>query len=191
MDIDETTLSEQLPDSVDTDTLIRWLVRQQPTPTLVQVNDVLLRVGRNNGPSVLHMLRSVDRLSAEVAAATIGAVWSLAEYPDRYLGHDGWRALFSLAGYTVDGVPAERPIEALTLYRGSVPERRGDWSWTDNRAVAERYAGGGLRGRRAGVVWVAQVEPRRLLARNTGRDEDEYVVDTGGLVITPFDVDES
>jgi hypothetical protein len=32
-------------------------------------------------------------------------------------------------------------------------------------------------------VWRATVEPWRLLARNTDHDEDEYVVDTAGLLI--------
>lgn len=180
-------LNAQLPESYDTDTLIHWLARQKPMPTVNQVEKVLLRVGHVNGPYVLYMLRYVDKLSPESATATVGPVWSMAEYPDKCLSHRRWRDLFTLAGYTVEGVPAERPTETLTLYRGSVPERRADWSWTDNRAVAERYAAGGLRGRRAGTVWIAQVEPWRLLARNTGRSEDEYVVDTAKLTITPAD----
>jgi len=33
-------------------------------------------------------------------------------------------------------------------------------------------------------VWEAVVEPWRLLARNTERDDHEYVVDTDGLDVT-------
>jgi hypothetical protein len=93
-----------------------------------------------------------------------------------------WRVLFKYAGYTVDGKPAERPPEPLELWRGSVPERCTDWSWTDNRDVAQWYANG-YRRRPQGTVWQATVEPWRLLARNTERNEGEYVVDTDGLVL--------
>ena len=101
----------------------------------------------------------------------------------RLFDADTWRDLFELAGYTEDGKPAERPAEPLTLYRGSVPERKALWSWTDNREVAARYASGNYYRRPSGILWVATVDPWRLLARNTDRSEYEYVVDTEGLVI--------
>ncbi|GLY38299.1 hypothetical protein Amsp01_043230 [Amycolatopsis sp. NBRC 101858] len=71
------------------------------------------------------------------------------------------------------------------MYRGSVADRRADWSWTDSRDVARTYAAGGFGGRLPGAIWTAMVEPERLLARHTDRDEFEYVVDTAGLVIEP------
>jgi len=155
-------------------------------PTPGDLGRALVRLGRNHGPALLGDLEAEGLLTPPAAAAHVGAVWSMAEYPDRYLDHDTWRELFRLAGYTVDGVPAERPVEPLTLYRGSVPERRANWSWSDRLDVAQRYAAGGLGRRPPGVVWQATVEPWRLLARNAGpdsRDESEYVVDTEELQI--------
>ncbi len=156
-------------------------------PTAEQLGEALLRLDRNLGPGLLADLEAEGLLKANVAAAHVGSVWSMAEYPDRHLDRESWRALFSLAGYTVNGTPAGWPTEALTLYRGSVPDRRADWSWTDKLEVATRYATGGIGYRPThGKVWQAEVEPHRLLARNddaAGRNESEYVVDTEDLVI--------
>jgi hypothetical protein len=114
-------------------------------------------------------------------AAHIGQAWSMAEFPDRY-GHDRWRELFHEAGFTLDGRPAQRPAAALELWRGSVPERRTDWSWTTERAVAEQYASGHYR-RPVGRLYRVLAPPSAMLAANTGRDEAEYVIDTTGLDI--------
>lgn len=155
-------------------------------PTGVELFEATGRLGRNHGPALLADLEAEGLLTADAAAVNVGAVWNGAEYPDRCLHRGTWRALFSLAGYTVNGTPAARPDVALTLYRGSVPERRADWSWTDRLDVATGYALGTRASRPIGTVWQATVEPRRLLARNDGpdyRNESEYVVDTDGLDI--------
>lgn len=156
--------------------------RGEPTPD--ELFGACLRVGRIPAVALLVDLYFEGLLTPEAAAARVGDVWSSSEYPDRHLDHDAWRRLFALAGYTEDGKRATRPADALTLWRGSVPERRSDWSWTDNREVAERYAGGKHYSRPPSTVWQARVDPWRLLARNTQRAEHEYVVDTEGLTIT-------
>lgn len=165
--------------------LFEHFVEEGP-PDVEQLGTARFRIDRNHGPALLADLHNEGLLDPDVAAAHVGVVWSMAEYPDAYLDHEAWRWLFALAGYTHNGVRTARPSGALTLYRGSVPERRGDWSWTDNIDVARRYAAGGLGGRPAGRVWRAEVDPRRLLARNDeedGRAEAEYVVDTDGQTI--------
>ncbi|MFG3235009.1 hypothetical protein ACGFZG_25035 [Streptomyces antibioticus] len=53
----------------------------------------------------------------------------------------------------------------------------------DQLTTAERFAAG-LRGRGEGRLWVCSVPSPHMLAVNTGRDEDEIVVDTRGLQIT-------
>ncbi|MFF7763115.1 hypothetical protein [Streptomyces griseorubiginosus] len=143
---------------------------------------LISRAGRCYAPEFVAVAYVSGKVTTETLVAFVGAAWSESEYPDRELHHDTWRRLFYAAGFTVDGHPAERPAEPLTLYRGSVPERRTDWSWTRNRAVAERFAAG-IHGRREGLIWVCQVPPARMLAINTERDEDEVVVDTRGLRI--------
>lgn len=155
-------------------------------PTGDELTAAVSRLGRNAGPPLLADLLAEYLLTASAAAAVIGDVWSMAEYPDHYLAHDRWRELFALAGYTRNGKGAARPTNAITLYRGSVPERRADWSWTDQLSVAVGYASGTRAQRPLGKVWSAEVEPWRLLARNdgpSGRNESEYVVDTDELVI--------
>ncbi|MFI5560741.1 hypothetical protein ACIA2T_15815 [Amycolatopsis japonica] len=52
--------------------------------------------------------------------------------------------------------------------------------------MARTYAADGFGGRLPGAIWTARVEPGRLQACNTDRDEAEYVVDTQGLAINPL-----
>lgn len=150
--------------------------------TTEELSRLIGLAGRVNGPDFLAEALVDGKVTNDTVAALVGEVWSSAEYPDRELDHDTWRWLFAIAGFTIDGEAAERPAEPLTLYRGAVPERRADWSWSRDRAVAEQFAAG-LRGRGAGRLWVCTVPPESMLAVNTGRDEDEVVVDTRGLHI--------
>jgi hypothetical protein len=138
--------------------------------------------GRTSGPTFLADALAEGKITNETVASLIGDVWSSAEFPDRHLDHDTWRWLFDIAGFTVDGKKAPRPTEPLTLYRGAVPERRTDWSWTRDIEVAEKFAAGSA-GRPPSRVWVCTVPPEHMLAVNTLREEDEVVVDTRGLQI--------
>lgn len=139
-------------------------------------------VGRNSGPMLMWELHEFGQLEAN-AYRLAGVVWSSAEYPENALDRSEWRTLFQSAGFTIDGVPAPRPAEPLRLWRGSVPERRANWSWTSSREIAVDYARGIAR-RPNGNLWTAQVEPWRIFCRNEeSRKEFEYVVDTDGLDI--------
>jgi hypothetical protein len=141
--------------------------------------------GRNAGPVFLATAYAENLVWDETVTALIGGIWSGAEFPDRHMDHDTWRRLFDVAGFTVDGTPAARPTKPMTLFRGSVPERRTDWSWSRDIKVAERFAAG-VRGRAEGRLWVCEVPPEAMLAVNTERDEDEVVVDTRGLQIREY-----
>lgn len=159
--------------------LLQWAERL----TTEELGWLMGLAGRTNGPGFLAEALSEDKITSATVADLVGDVWSSAEFPDRELDRDTWRWLFDVAGFTVDGKPAPRPDQPMTLFRGSVPERRTDWSWTRDRVVAERFASGG-RGRAPGRVWVCEVPPGHMLAAITGREEDEVVVDTRGLQIT-------
>ncbi|MFG3266871.1 hypothetical protein [Streptomyces bobili] len=82
--------------------------------------------GRTFGPQFLAEALAEDKITAETVADLIGDVWSSAEFPDRHHDRDTWRWMFDTAGFTVDGKRAPRPTEPMTLYRGSVPERRDE-----------------------------------------------------------------
>ena len=88
-------------------------------------------------------------LTEEVMIAVLDNHQAMAEFPDSELGRDAWRLLFLKVGYSVDGRTADRPSEPLTLWRGSVPERRADWSWTADREIAASYAAGSFTGQSA------------------------------------------
>ncbi|MGW2259074.1 hypothetical protein ACWCXE_14755 [Streptomyces sp. NPDC001780] len=146
---------------------------------------MLLRGGRCDGPALLFDAWFGYVIDAGTLAAHIGRVWSMAEYPDAALDRPAWRRLFAAAGFTADGRFTERPAHPNELWRGSVPERRADWSWTTRRAVAEGYATGtSARRPPTGRLYRTVAPPCALLAYNAGRDESEYVVDTEALTIT-------
>ncbi|MEV6679444.1 hypothetical protein AB0N09_21705 [Streptomyces erythrochromogenes] len=147
-------------------------------------NELLGRAGRVNGPALLFDAWIGRKISQETLAAHIGPVWSGAEYPDRAVDRGSWRAMFRRAGFTVDGVPATRPDEPIRLWRGSVPARRRDWSWTTERAIAEGYAAGTAARRPNGLIYTVLAPPAALLCANpTERNEAEFVIDTRGLRI--------
>lgn len=151
--------------------------------TTDELDYLIGREGRNAGPSLLSDAYGEAKITAETVTALIGGIWSGAEYPDRQLDHDTWRWLFNVAGFTVDGAPAPRPTEPIRLWRGTVPARRTDWSWTTDRSIAEGYANGTAARRPTGRLYVLLAPPEALLAANNGRDEAEYVIDTRGLAI--------
>lgn len=173
----------EIPVITDSDGMFAWFMERGLAPTVDEVSRALGRVGRVAAVGLLIDLYVAGLLTAEAAAASVGSAWSDSEYPDRHLSTDEWRPLFELVGYAEDGRPAERPTQPLALWRGSVPERRADWSWTDNRRVAVDHADGERFRLPLCRVWRATVEPWRLLARHTTRDGHEYVVDTDALLI--------
>lgn len=164
------------------------LSAEPPTPD--ELAAVLGRVRHMPFVELLAGLDLLGRLTPEAAVAHIGYAWAQQVQVPPYEAHDNtWRELFALAGYAEDSKPATPPAEALTLWRGSEFDRRGNWWWTSTWEVAKHYASGHSEGRPQGVVWEARVEPWRLFARNTWDNPrfgswDEYVVDTDGLTIT-------
>lgn len=110
-------------------------------------------------------------------ATHVGPTWSYVEYPDQMLDHEQWAEMFGFVGFTRDGKPAQQPTGMVRLWRGSVPERRTDWSWTTEWETAHRYAHGGVGFRPAGTVWTAEVPASLIYACNDGRREAEWVVE--------------
>ncbi len=159
------------------------------------------RLGREAGPTLLHERWTSGVMQASTLAAVIGAVWSMAEFPDdpaqdRSLPHEAWRDLFNAAGFTVGGRTIERPSEPLRVYRGAISGRRRLWSWTTDPQVAQaftvnthrRYVMDGRPVR--SEVWTTLAPAMSLLAINTAdntRDESEVVVDTHALRIVRYE----
>lgn len=152
--------------------------------TTEELEHLIGLAGRNNGPALLFDAWFGKKINRDTLTAVIGPAWSAAEYPDQNLDRGTWRYLFRKSGFTVDGKPADRPDGPLTLWRGSVPGRRRDWSWSTDRGVAEGYANGTAARRPQGRLYRVVAPPEALLCANNGRDEAEYVIDTRHLRIT-------
>jgi hypothetical protein len=150
--------------------------------SLEQFEDALNMAGRIHGPALLLEARIFRVITDATITATVGPVWGDAEYPEGSLARANWLDLFTVAGFTIDGKPADRPVEAITLWRGSVHARRRRMSWTSDRAQAQRFADG-VRGRPPGKLYQTLAPPHAILCINNGRQEAEYVINTRGLTI--------
>lgn len=155
---------------------------------------ILLRGGRVDAPATLFDLWTcTDEIAAADAPYLACYAWSVAEYPSDALNLDAWGSLFGGVPYgedgrrtlTRDGEPIPVPDRRVRLYRGAPADKRAGMSWTTSPAVAASFAGDGMRGRPAGVVWTVEAAPWRLLANivDMRPGEDEWVLDPAGLVV--------
>jgi hypothetical protein len=149
------------------------------------------RVGRNSAAALLFDLYHGGALPLHRKRmnGVVADVWSSAEYPEDAMDPSLWVTLFRKNGYTNDGKAAAPLTEPVTLYRGAPDDLAMRMSWTSDIRIAERFAYGGIRGRRPGQVWTATVHPEGLLAyigREIGRNESEFVVDPEWLAPVPL-----
>lgn len=191
----ETLTVDDMPYIFDADDMFEWFFNQYIDhcgigPSADEIATAGARVGRNDYPALVFDLHfKAGILTPKAAASVVPSAWISAEHPMRNLYAEAWIELFNLAGYTRDGVPAERPTEPLTLYRGAVPEHREGWSWTADldlaRWFADRFSDIG----RPGRVYIAQADLYALLAHLTGdsdfgrQGESEFVVNPADLNI--------
>jgi hypothetical protein len=160
--------------------------------TLDDLRTALLLVGRNSTPRVLmDVYLNTSIPDDRWLQILVPDAWAMCEFPLSALDRDEWRILFDAAGYTIDGVRRPRPRKPRRLYRGAAEEYRDRWSWTEDRAVAGRFADR-YQSVWHGRVWTVVAPPDRVLAKFTGRSEvcgreAEWVVDVTGLDITLAD----
>jgi hypothetical protein len=154
----------------------------------------LVRAGRNRAPGLLFDAWIMRRISRDTLAAMLPEVWSVAEYPERALAPRwAWLSLFKAANYTEGGQPAPRPTAPCRLYRGCPPAWVRHMSWTDDLAVARRFAYMRSLGwpddlKRQCNVYATDAPADALLckiggrgAELGGRSESDYVVDPAKL----------
>lgn len=147
--------------------------------TAEDFHQAVIRHGRNDAPALLHDLVLREKIDLDATPGLVASAWCAAEKPRDLLPVDLWVEFFSKAGYTHDGVRAEKPSEPLRLYRGATSKLRRHMAWTTDLDIADSFAFDNLRGRERGVVYTALVPPEALLAfigAEIGRGESEYVV---------------
>lgn len=147
-------------------------------------NELASRLGRNDLPEALAY--NFEKLTAVELADAVCEAWSGAEYPERLLTQGVWMAMFDRADYVIDGKPADRETlpDWVTVYRGAIPDRRDGMAWTGDINTARWFANrftGILPGDKTGRVYKLTVAREFVLARITGRNEDEYIIDTQDL----------
>jgi hypothetical protein len=143
-------------------------------------------------PLTLRDAVRAGRIPASDLPEIIANLWTWDDSPTSDLGETGWLEIFRAARFfsypplmvrQPDGtrVPLARPSSAVTLYRGSLPDRMRRMSWTSERDLAERL------GRRhtpygAAVLYKATVAANAILAYLERRAEGwTVVVDPAGL----------
>lgn len=144
---------------------------------------VARRAGRNDMPAILFTYW--ERLPAQDKPKALSEAWGMAEYPEILAEPDLWIAAFDEVGYMVDGKFMDRGDdpdlpETVTLWRGAVPERRNGMSWSLNRDQALWFATrwDGMEGTSNAYLYRIEIPHDYVLARLTGRHENEAVVDT-------------
>ena len=152
--------------------------------SLDEFETMLSLAGRNAGPWLLYDARCFNVISDATITAVTSDVWSGAEYPQDWLRQVDWLDLFTVAGFTIDGRPADRLLQPVTLWRGCIPRLRRRMSWTSDRELARKFASAGFRGRPQGALYQTTAPQEALLCINhVSRQESEYVINTRGLII--------
>lgn len=123
-------------------------------------------------------------LTRAQSVETFWQAWSaLVSSVDHYHEFHMWRGWLERIGWAgIDGMPD--PPFPLRMYRGATEDYADGPSWTTSHATACIYAEGDGH-EEPGQVWVALVEPRRMLAGHRANADREFVIDARGLRITP------
>lgn len=166
-----------------------------------------LALHKRDYPWVCFQLVTHGCLTREGTHALIRWAWTSAEFPEDALGAQAWALIFGMADGTVTDAgsrmadsdaasgrgaaaadePGPRWPPGHKLWRGAIRERATGMAWTGDRDRAEWFARRfESLGASAAQVWelsTTELPTSRLLGRFTQRDEDEYVLDTSGLVV--------
>jgi hypothetical protein len=162
----------------------RWFVDHGHAPTADELSLSCSRVDRNEAPQLIFFLDWNHLLTDEALTANIADVWSSSDGPELRFDQDLWRDYFQRAGATpsTGGRPTVRRGRSPCIaarHRNSGPTGRGPIT----RELAANEASGEWDRRPVEKIWVATVDPWRLLAGFRYPDEHDYVVDTDGLDI--------
>lgn len=128
-----------------------------------------------DNPDLLLTLIEESCLTPAAVRELLADVWTVTEFPGHNGGVDRWRDAFDQAGWLSDDDSAQ-PTEPLTLYRGATPEHQYGMSWTADPERARWFAKRFSSPHSPGYIYRRTFAPREILARFTGRNEDEYVV---------------
>jgi hypothetical protein len=136
--------------------------------------------GRIYGSTILWTLSAHGCIDPKAYPRAVPFTWGIAEYPGLSLSKTQWLGLWENAGFTRDGVPAERPTEPVRLWRAAHPTYKRGFAWTDDIKVAKRFLD--MRWHRS-RLYECVVPPDRLLAyiHNEGRGESEWIADVKAL----------
>lgn len=128
-----------------------------------------------DNPDLLLTLIEHDCLTEEATRELLASVWMHTEFPGSNGGIERWRDAFDAAGWISDD-DSPLPREPVTLYRGAVPDHQRGLSWTADPERAAWFATRFSHTESQALVYRRTFQPRELLARFTGRGENEYVV---------------
>lgn len=129
---------------------------------------------------LLHKEWTGGLIDPEQAASLLWRLWADIRRPREAMPVPAWVKLFRGVGYRVGdrsgGHPQSRPTEPVRLYRGATAAGRGGLHWSSDTVVPR-----GAARAHGGHVWVADVDPCRLLATYLGTGHPEVLVDADGM----------
>jgi hypothetical protein len=125
-------------------------------------------------PDLLLALIESDCLTEDATRELLEDVWVTVEFPEQNGGSQRWMDAFDMAGWVSDD-ESERPTEPMVLYRGAIEDHKVGMAWTADPERAAWFAQRLSSGMEPGHVYRRTFQPREILARFAGRNEDEYV----------------
>jgi hypothetical protein len=126
-------------------------------------------------PDLVLDLLEENCFTEEAARELLEHAWVSTEFPEQNGGSERWQEAFDAAGWISDD-DSERPTEPMTLYRGAAEGHALGMAWTADRERAAWFARRFGTAMSEGHVYKIVVDPRMILARFAGRNEDEYVL---------------
>jgi hypothetical protein len=153
-------------------------------------------------PSFAYHTVTQDCWTPEQELDLVCWAWTDPEWPEGNYGARVWRELWERIGFVHERLDEDDtkerdqslPTAPVRLYRGAIASRKKGMAWTPDLDRAKWFArrlspttgtrNGGLRVAR---VWTTLCPPDRVYARFDGRREEEWVIDTRGLRIEPYE----
>lgn len=156
-------------------------------------------------PALLFDAFKAKTITPAELAELLPYAWTRSVRPHALLTNQQWLQMFNAVGFTFNGTPARRPVNDVTLYRGSPELYSRNWSWTTDLPYVQRYIRSesvrrsshnlmAAPQRSTPMIWTVKAPPASVLAATSlpcvmmaDYFRNEVIVNTEGLDIRPYE----